>query len=108
VDFEQLINPKHYVTYFIFYLNLSIDRNDCPNSSGYPVGSGVLISPNYPNAYSDNQDCIYFIDAGNINRRLRLDFDVFDLEPNYDFVSIFDGDSQVSRLIAKLAKIFSV
>jgi len=39
---------------------------------------GTIASPNYPDAYESNMDCEYRINL-DVNRRVRLDFDVVNL-----------------------------
>ncbi|XP_078621334.1 C-type mannose receptor 2-like [Branchiostoma floridae x Branchiostoma japonicum] len=55
-----------------------------------PGSSGVFISPGYPQTYSDNQKCRWFISAppGQV---VRLSFLDFDLENNFDHVTVLDG-----------------
>ncbi|XP_066272572.1 uncharacterized protein [Branchiostoma lanceolatum] len=55
-----------------------------------PGSTGVFISPGYPQTYSDNQKCSWFISVpqGHI---VRLDFLDFDLENHFDHVTVLDG-----------------
>ncbi|CAH1253975.1 MRC1 [Branchiostoma lanceolatum] len=63
-----------------------------------PGSSGVFISPGYPQTYSDNQECRWFINVppGHV---ARLDFLDFDLENRFDHVTVLDGCN--NRQLAK-------
>ncbi|XP_035665235.1 macrophage mannose receptor 1-like [Branchiostoma floridae] len=55
-----------------------------------PGSAGIFISPGYPQTYSDNQKCRWFINVppGHV---VRLTFLDFDLENRYDHVTVLDG-----------------
>ncbi|XP_078577657.1 uncharacterized protein LOC144862753 isoform X2 [Branchiostoma floridae x Branchiostoma japonicum] len=57
-----------------------------------PGSSGIFISPGYPQTYSDNQKCRWFINVppGHVARLTFLDFD---LENRFDHVTVLDGCS---------------
>ncbi|XP_070576905.1 tolloid-like protein 1 isoform X1 [Ptychodera flava] len=64
--------------------------------------SGVFTSPNYPDDYPRNQECIYYIQGdGSPNSRIEVEFIDFSLEPCCAHLSIYDGSSDESPLIGE-------
>jgi len=73
---------------------------EIPCDSPYPVFAipGItIVSPNYPNYYGNNLDCQVTIDA--IDAGVTIEFQDFSTESNYDYLRIYDGDSNSSHLI---------
>jgi len=66
------------------------------NCGGLIVGSGVIQTPFYPSAYSDNLVCVWGVVAKS-SQTLTIDFQSFNIESNYDWLEIYDGDSLVAR-----------
>ncbi|XP_041486764.1 cubilin isoform X1 [Microtus oregoni] len=71
----------------------------------YTDNFGNLTSPNYPNKYPNNLDCVYRITVG-FNEQIELEFKNFTLEdsrgqPCYDFVEIRDGGFETSPLLGR-------
>ncbi|KAK7823853.1 hypothetical protein U0070_020524, partial [Myodes glareolus] len=69
----------------------------------YTDNFGDLKSPNYPNKYPNNWDCVYRITVG-FNEQIELEFSNFALEdPSgqgcFDFVEIRDGGFETSPLL---------
>ncbi|CAJ0936256.1 unnamed protein product, partial [Mesorhabditis belari] len=62
----------------------------CPTQN-FTTKTGSLNSPNYPNAYANNELCYYYITANSSNYFVILSFDVWVVEKNYDTVVIYDG-----------------
>ncbi|KAJ8267678.1 hypothetical protein COCON_G00128500 [Conger conger] len=60
--------------------------------------SGFILSPNYPHPYPHSKDCDWLI-AVNSDYVLSLAFISFSIEPNYDFLYIYDGPDSNSNLI---------
>uniref|UniRef100_A0A4W6DPK5 CUB and Sushi multiple domains 3 n=1 Tax=Lates calcarifer TaxID=8187 RepID=A0A4W6DPK5_LATCA len=60
--------------------------------------SGFILSPNYPHPYPHSKDCDWLI-AVNSDYVLSLAFISFNIEPNYDFLYIYDGPDSNSPLI---------
>ncbi|XP_070181137.1 uncharacterized protein [Littorina saxatilis] len=65
--------------------------------------TGIIRSPNFPNDYNNNLDCVYVITAPDVwpeGNHVTLTFTAFDLEVHancsYDYVEIRDGDSDTS------------
>ncbi|RMC15003.1 hypothetical protein DUI87_07182 [Hirundo rustica rustica] len=59
---------------------------------------GTVLSPDYPEGYGNNLNCIWTIisDPGS---RIHLSFNDFDLESQFDFLAVKDGDSVDSPII---------
>uniref|UniRef100_A0A671WNK1 CUB and Sushi multiple domains 3 n=1 Tax=Sparus aurata TaxID=8175 RepID=A0A671WNK1_SPAAU len=60
--------------------------------------NGFILSPNYPHPYPHSKDCDWLI-AVNSDYVLSLAFISFNIEPNYDFLYIYDGPDSNSPLI---------
>lgn len=62
--------------------------------------SGHISSPNYPDLYPAQKDCIWHF-ATTPGHRIRLVFNVFEIEPHqecaYDHIAMFDGNSADSH-----------
>uniref|UniRef100_A0A4W6F2P1 Cubilin n=1 Tax=Lates calcarifer TaxID=8187 RepID=A0A4W6F2P1_LATCA len=76
---------------------------DC--SETFTSSSGTFSSPNYPDYYPNNRDCIFKIIV-QVNVQIMLNFTNFELEGsppscNFDFVEIRDGGYETSPLIGK-------
>lgn len=84
----------------------SCNERKCPPTCGRKLqgSSGRFLSPNFPNSYSNNMDCEWTIQAppGKI---IDLVFLFFDVETSslcdFDYVSVYDGQTDSSRLIGK-------
>ncbi|CAM9270170.1 unnamed protein product, partial [Lampetra planeri] len=80
----------------------SIDATtDCGENFNSPTGS--FSSPNYPNYYPNNRDCVFTITVP-VNMQVTLNFSSFDLEGStpscsFDFVEIRDGGYETSPLV---------
>ncbi|XP_072007404.1 CUB and sushi domain-containing protein 3 isoform X6 [Engystomops pustulosus] len=63
-----------------------------PCLSNFTAPMGTVLSPDYPEGYGNNLNCIWTIisDPGS---RIHLSFNDFDLESQFDFLAIKDGDS---------------
>uniref|UniRef100_A0AAZ3NYA2 CUB and Sushi multiple domains 3a n=1 Tax=Oncorhynchus tshawytscha TaxID=74940 RepID=A0AAZ3NYA2_ONCTS len=60
--------------------------------------NGFILSPNFPHPYPHSKDCDWLI-AVNSDYVLSLAFVSFSIEPNYDFLYIYDGPDSNSPLI---------
>uniref|UniRef100_A0AC35UEM4 CUB domain-containing protein n=1 Tax=Rhabditophanes sp. KR3021 TaxID=114890 RepID=A0AC35UEM4_9BILA len=63
--------------------------DDCPQQY-YDPNSGSIISPNYPNEYFIENECIYYITVQE-NYKVKLEFDFFNTEADCDCLWIYDG-----------------
>ncbi|XP_077127218.1 CUB and sushi domain-containing protein 3 isoform X7 [Ranitomeya variabilis] len=69
-----------------------------PCLSNFTAPMGTVLSPDYPEGYGNNLNCIWAIisDPGS---RIHLSFNDFDLESQFDFLAIKDGDSLDSPIL---------
>ncbi|XP_066263198.1 cubilin-like [Branchiostoma lanceolatum] len=69
------------------------------NLTAPPVGN--VTSPNYPNDYGNEENCDWTITVpeGNI---VRLTFDSFVTEVDFDFLFVYDGDSDTAAPLQRL------
>ncbi|MCJ8746358.1 hypothetical protein PDJAM_G00140860, partial [Pangasius djambal] len=69
-----------------------------PCGGNLTESSGFILSPNYPHPYPHSKDCDWLI-VVNSDYVLSLAFISFSIEPNYDFLYIYDGMDSNSPLI---------
>ncbi|NXQ40258.1 CSMD3 protein, partial [Catharus fuscescens] len=69
-----------------------------PCLSNFTAPMGTVLSPDYPEGYGNNLNCIWTIisDPGS---RIHLSFNDFDLESQFDFLAVKDGNSVDSPII---------
>uniref|UniRef100_A0A671XF34 Cubilin n=1 Tax=Sparus aurata TaxID=8175 RepID=A0A671XF34_SPAAU len=84
------------------YVSLNA-TTDCGET--FTSATGSFSSPNYPDYYPNNRDCVFKITV-QINMQIMLNFTSFELEGgspscNLDFVEIRDGGYETSPLIGK-------
>ncbi|XP_061452290.1 CUB and sushi domain-containing protein 2 isoform X5 [Rhineura floridana] len=60
--------------------------------------SGVILSPNYPEPYPPGKECDWKLTVSP-DYVIALVFQIFNLEPGYDFLHIYDGPNSLSPLI---------
>uniref|UniRef100_A0A671KWE0 CUB and sushi domain-containing protein 3-like n=1 Tax=Sinocyclocheilus anshuiensis TaxID=1608454 RepID=A0A671KWE0_9TELE len=60
--------------------------------------SGFILSPNFPHPYPHSKDCDWLIAVNSDYNMSRLNFSKI-IEPNYDFLYIYDGPDSNSPLI---------
>ena len=84
--------------------DLCINVGACGDNFTSP--NGILTSPNYPNQYPENIDCIYSISQppgiGILLNFLSMNIHSWDNTCDYDYIVIRDGPSDTSTLLAKL------
>lgn len=78
--------------------NLTLLFLAVPCLSNFTAPMGTVLSPDYPEGYGNNLNCIWTIisDPGS---RIHLSFNDFDLESQFDFLAVKDGDSVDSPII---------
>ncbi|XP_078253265.1 CUB and sushi domain-containing protein 3 isoform X2 [Rhinoraja longicauda] len=69
-----------------------------PCLSNFTAPVGAVLSPDYPEGYSNNMNCIWLIIAIR-GSRIHLSFNDFDLESQFDFLAVKDGESIDSPLL---------
>ncbi|MDQ3109050.1 MAG: PKD domain-containing protein [Bacteroidota bacterium] len=81
----------------VTYINVVNSANIC-QSTVMTANSGVLYDSGGPTGdYIDLENCSFLVDPCGTN--LQLSFTQFDLEWNYDFLSIYDGTSAAAPLL---------
>ncbi|XP_075853394.1 CUB and sushi domain-containing protein 1 isoform X2 [Microcebus murinus] len=64
----------------------------------FTAASGIILSPNYPEEYGNNMNCVWLI-ISEPGSRIHLIFNDFDVEPQFDFLAIKDdGISDITIL----------
>ncbi|XP_075070555.1 seizure 6-like protein isoform X2 [Mixophyes fleayi] len=61
--------------------------------------AGVILSPNWPDLYTEGEDCIWRIHVGD-DRRIFLDIQLLNLSNN-DILTIYDGDEITSKILGQ-------
>ncbi|XP_066263204.1 cubilin-like [Branchiostoma lanceolatum] len=82
------------------YIAIPTSATGCGgNLMAPPVG--IVKSPNYPDDYDNEENCDWTITVpeGNI---VRLTFDSFVTEADFDFLFVYDGDSDTAALLQRL------
>ncbi|XP_039595033.1 CUB and sushi domain-containing protein 1-like [Polypterus senegalus] len=55
----------------------------------FTASSGIILSPNYPEEYGNNMNCVWLIIA-EPGSRIHLIFSDFDVEPQFDYLTVKD------------------
>uniref|UniRef100_H0WLJ2 CUB and Sushi multiple domains 1 n=1 Tax=Otolemur garnettii TaxID=30611 RepID=H0WLJ2_OTOGA len=64
----------------------------------FTAASGIILSPNYPEEYGNNMNCVWLI-ISEPGSRIHLIFNDFDVEPQFDFLAVKDdGISDITVL----------
>ncbi|KAI5211293.1 Cub And Sushi Domain-Containing Protein 1 [Manis pentadactyla] len=64
----------------------------------FTASSGIILSPNYPEEYGNNMNCVWLI-ISEPGSRIHLIFNDFDVEPQFDFLAVKDdGASDLTVL----------
>uniref|UniRef100_A0A3Q2YTB4 CUB and Sushi multiple domains 3 n=1 Tax=Hippocampus comes TaxID=109280 RepID=A0A3Q2YTB4_HIPCM len=69
-----------------------------PCFSNFTAPMGTVLSPDYPEGYGNNLNCVWLI-ISEPGSRIHLAFNDFDLEPPYDFLTIKDGDQSGATIL---------
>ncbi|XP_066579431.1 cubilin [Amia ocellicauda] len=87
-----------------FHIMYTTSPSDPGCGGTYTDSEGVIISPNWPNPYANNRQCIYIIRQP-ANEVIFLNFTNMDLEVHsgcaFDYVEVRDGSSETDPLIGK-------
>lgn len=55
----------------------------------FTTPSGIILSPNYPEEYGNNMNCVWLI-ISEPGSRIHLIFNDFDVEPQFDYLTVKD------------------
>ncbi|XP_046885306.1 CUB and sushi domain-containing protein 1-like [Hypomesus transpacificus] len=78
----------------------TVPRCEAPCGGHLTAPTGVLLSPGWPGYYKDSLSCEWVIEARR-NHAVKISFDRFQTEVNYDTLEIRDGPSNSSPLIGE-------
>uniref|UniRef100_A0A671XBF2 CUB and Sushi multiple domains 3 n=1 Tax=Sparus aurata TaxID=8175 RepID=A0A671XBF2_SPAAU len=73
-----------------------------PCFSNFTAPMGTVLSPDYPEGYGNNLNCVWLI-ISETGTRIHLAFNDFDLEPPYDFLTIKDGDQSGATILGRFS-----
>uniref|UniRef100_G3NSP0 CUB and Sushi multiple domains 3a n=1 Tax=Gasterosteus aculeatus aculeatus TaxID=481459 RepID=G3NSP0_GASAC len=73
-----------------------------PCFSNFTAPMGTVLSPDYPEGYGNNLNCVWLI-ISEPGSRIHLAFNDFDLEPPYDFLAIKDGDQSGATVLGRFS-----
>lgn len=73
-----------------------------PCFSNFTAPMGTVLSPDYPEGYGNNLNCVWLI-ISEPGTRIHLAFNDFDLEPPYDFLTVKDGDQSGATLLGRFS-----
>uniref|UniRef100_A0A3B4YUQ9 CUB and Sushi multiple domains 1 n=1 Tax=Seriola lalandi dorsalis TaxID=1841481 RepID=A0A3B4YUQ9_SERLL len=78
----------------------AVPRCEAPCGGHLTAPTGVLLSPGWPSFYKDSLNCQWVIEA-QTDHAVKIHFDRFQTEVNYDTLEIRDGPSTSSPLIGE-------
>uniref|UniRef100_A0A672FLN5 CUB and Sushi multiple domains 1 n=1 Tax=Salarias fasciatus TaxID=181472 RepID=A0A672FLN5_SALFA len=78
----------------------AVPRCEAPCGGHLTAPTGVLLSPGWPSFYKDSLSCQWVIEA-QTDHAVKIHFDKFQTEVNYDTLEIRDGPSASSPLIGE-------
>ncbi|KAK0130544.1 CUB and sushi domain-containing protein 3 [Merluccius polli] len=76
------------------------DRFPC--MSNFTAPSGTVLSPDYPEGYGNNMNCVWLIQS-EPGSRIHLAFNDFDLEAPYDALTVKDGEGGEVAVIGRFS-----
>ncbi|XP_019897556.2 cubilin [Esox lucius] len=87
-----------------FHITYTTSPSDPGCGGTFTESEGIIISPNWPNNYAHNRQCIYIIRQP-ANEIISLNFTDMDLETHtgcmFDYLEVHDGPSETDPLIGK-------
>lgn len=73
-----------------------------PCMSNFTAPSGTVLSPDYPEGYGNNMNCVWLIQS-DPGSRIHLAFNDFDLEAPYDSLTVKDGETNDAPVIGRFS-----
>ncbi|KAL2084354.1 hypothetical protein ACEWY4_019872 [Coilia grayii] len=73
-----------------------------PCLSNFTAPMGTVLSPDYPEGYGNNMNCVWLI-ISEPGSRIHLAFNDFDLEPPYDFLAVKDGEAPNATVLGRFS-----
>ncbi|XP_021476232.2 cubilin [Oncorhynchus mykiss] len=87
-----------------FHITYTTSPSDPGCGGTFTESEGIIISPNWPNNYAHNRQCVYVIRLP-ANEIVSLNFTHMDLESHsgcvFDYVEVRDGSTETDPLIGK-------
>ncbi|KAK6490308.1 cubilin [Huso huso] len=87
-----------------FHITYTTSPSDPGCGGTYTDSEGIIISPNWPNPYANNRQCVYVIRQP-ADELIYLNFTNIDLESHgscsFDYIEVRDGSSETDALIGK-------
>ncbi|XP_028288640.1 cubilin [Parambassis ranga] len=87
-----------------FHITYTTSPSDPGCGGTFTDSEGIIISPNWPNNYAHNRQCIYLIRLP-VGERVALNFTHMSLETSstctFDYVEVRDGGTETDPLIGK-------
>ncbi|KAG9344371.1 hypothetical protein JZ751_011040, partial [Albula glossodonta] len=80
--------------------NAAVPRCEAPCGGHLTAPTGILLSPGWPGYYKDSLNCEWVIEA-RMDHAIKISFDRFQTEVNYDTLEIRDGPVNSSPLIGE-------
>ncbi|XP_043916396.1 CUB and sushi domain-containing protein 1-like [Protopterus annectens] len=65
----------------------------------FTAPSGIILSPNYPEEYGNNMNCVWLI-ISEPGSRIHLIFNDFDVEPQFDYLTVKDDGTSDSQVLS--------
>ncbi|XP_077451119.1 CUB and sushi domain-containing protein 1-like isoform X2 [Stigmatopora argus] len=78
----------------------AVPRCEAPCGGHLTASAGVILSPGWPSFYKDSLNCQWVIES-QADHAVKIHFDRFQTEVNYDTLEIRDGPSSSSSLIGE-------
>lgn len=95
----KCINVNVYVGgCFLLYSTLFFLSVPCLSNFTAPMGT--VLSPDYPEGYGNNLNCVWLI-LSEPGSRIHLAFNDFDLEAPYDILTVKDGEMLDSSVLGR-------
>nr|XP_032817255.1 CUB and sushi domain-containing protein 3-like isoform X3 [Petromyzon marinus] len=76
----------------------TIPKCEAPCGSHLTAPSGTIFSPGWPSSYKDSLTCEWVIEV-NKGNAIKITFQRFQTEPNYDVLEVHDGSSAYSPVL---------
>ena len=73
-----------------------------PCMSNFTAPLGTVLSPDYPEGYGNNMNCVWLIQS-EPGSRIHLAFNDFDLEAPYDSLTVKDGETNDAGVIGRFS-----
>ncbi|XP_053488028.1 deleted in malignant brain tumors 1 protein-like isoform X3 [Ictalurus furcatus] len=81
----------------------SLTAGGAPCGGTLTQSRGEFFSPNYPNNYPNNAHCTWSLLAGEL-QVVSLNFTFVDLEPGWDFISVYNGPTAQHSLLGTVSR----